>query len=188
MVFDFLPVVGRVPDQDGVWIAGGYSGHGNVLGFACGRLVARAILGEPTRSSSSSSRRLRYWCIRARSAAGRARRPSAYAAFAIARSWIARPVESKSVTSPALRRPSASPMSTGPSSCDRLPRHCSRLDRCGELATVARLLPVVAEDVRAAISSTATSAFPGPSAPSVKRAGRLERASSGRGSRRRESP
>ena len=46
MVFDFLPVVGRVPDQEAVWIAGGYSGHGNVLGFACGRLVARAILGE----------------------------------------------------------------------------------------------------------------------------------------------
>jgi glycine/D-amino acid oxidase-like deaminating enzyme len=46
MVFDFLPVVGVVPDQDDVWIAGGYSGHGNVLGFACGRLVARAILGE----------------------------------------------------------------------------------------------------------------------------------------------
>jgi glycine/D-amino acid oxidase-like deaminating enzyme len=46
MVFDFLPVVGQVPGQHGVWIAGGYSGHGNVLGFACGRLVARAILGE----------------------------------------------------------------------------------------------------------------------------------------------
>jgi glycine/D-amino acid oxidase-like deaminating enzyme len=46
MVFDFLPVVGRVPGADGVWIAGGYSGHGNVLGFACGRLVAKAILGE----------------------------------------------------------------------------------------------------------------------------------------------
>jgi len=46
MVFDFLPVVGRVPGSDGLWIAGGYSGHGNVLGFACGRLVARAILGE----------------------------------------------------------------------------------------------------------------------------------------------
>jgi gamma-glutamylputrescine oxidase len=46
MVFDFLPVVGRVPGADGLWIAGGYSGHGNVLGFACGRLVARAILGE----------------------------------------------------------------------------------------------------------------------------------------------
>ena len=47
MVFDFLPVVGRVPGADGLWIAGGYSGHGNVLGFACGRLAARAILGEP---------------------------------------------------------------------------------------------------------------------------------------------
>ena len=47
MVFDFLPVVGPVPGRDGVWVAGGYSGHGNVLGFASGRLVARAILGEP---------------------------------------------------------------------------------------------------------------------------------------------
>ena len=46
MVFDFLPVVGRVPGEDGLWIAGGYSGHGNVLGFSCGRLVARAILGD----------------------------------------------------------------------------------------------------------------------------------------------
>ena len=46
MVFDFLPVVGRVPDREDVWIAGGYSGHGNVLGFASGRLVARAILGD----------------------------------------------------------------------------------------------------------------------------------------------
>ena len=43
MVFDFLPVVGRVPGVDGLWVAGGYSGHGNVLGFACGRLVARAV-------------------------------------------------------------------------------------------------------------------------------------------------
>ena len=46
MVFDFVPVVGRVPGEDGLWVAGGYSGHGNVLGFACGRLVARAILGD----------------------------------------------------------------------------------------------------------------------------------------------
>ncbi len=46
MVFDFVPVVGRVPGRDGLWIAGGYSGHGNVLGFACGRLAARAILGD----------------------------------------------------------------------------------------------------------------------------------------------
>ena len=46
MVFDFLPVVGRVPGAERVWVAGGYSGHGNVLGFACGRLVARAIQGD----------------------------------------------------------------------------------------------------------------------------------------------
>jgi len=46
MVFDFLPVVGRVPGADGLWVAGGYSGHGNVLGFGSGRLVAKAILGE----------------------------------------------------------------------------------------------------------------------------------------------
>jgi gamma-glutamylputrescine oxidase len=46
LVLDFLPVVGRVPDQHDVWVAGGYSGHGNVLGFMCGRLVANAILGR----------------------------------------------------------------------------------------------------------------------------------------------
>jgi glycine/D-amino acid oxidase-like deaminating enzyme len=58
LVLDFLPVVGRLPGDERVWVAGGYSGHGNVLGFACGRLIARAILGyreplldifEPTR-------------------------------------------------------------------------------------------------------------------------------------------
>jgi glycine/D-amino acid oxidase-like deaminating enzyme len=43
---DGLPLVGRVPGRDGVWVAGGYSGHGNVLGLACGELVARAIVGE----------------------------------------------------------------------------------------------------------------------------------------------
>ena len=46
MVFDFLPVVGPVPGHTGLWVAGGYSGHGNVLGFASGRLAARAILGD----------------------------------------------------------------------------------------------------------------------------------------------
>ena len=46
MVMDFLPVVGRVPGRENVWVAGGYSGHGNVLGFACGELVARAVAGE----------------------------------------------------------------------------------------------------------------------------------------------
>ena len=47
MVMDFLPVVGRVPGLENTWVAGGYSGHGNVLGFACGELVARAVAGEP---------------------------------------------------------------------------------------------------------------------------------------------
>jgi glycine/D-amino acid oxidase-like deaminating enzyme len=42
---DGLPLAGRVPGRDGVWVAGGYSGHGNVLGLACGDLVARAIVG-----------------------------------------------------------------------------------------------------------------------------------------------
>jgi glycine/D-amino acid oxidase-like deaminating enzyme len=46
LVLDFLPVVGRVPGSDRLWVAGGYSGHGNVLGFACGRLAARAIVGD----------------------------------------------------------------------------------------------------------------------------------------------
>ena len=46
LVLDFLPVVGEVPGMPGTWIAAGYSGHGNVLGFACGRLAARAILGD----------------------------------------------------------------------------------------------------------------------------------------------
>jgi gamma-glutamylputrescine oxidase len=43
---DLYPLVGPVPGREGVWVAGGYSGHGNVVGLACGDLVARAILGE----------------------------------------------------------------------------------------------------------------------------------------------
>ena len=46
LVMDFLPVVGRVPGLDGVWVAGGYSGHGNVLGLACGELVGGAVVGD----------------------------------------------------------------------------------------------------------------------------------------------
>jgi gamma-glutamylputrescine oxidase len=46
LVLDFLPVVGQVPDTERVWVAGGYSGHGNVLGFLCGDLVAKAMLGD----------------------------------------------------------------------------------------------------------------------------------------------
>lgn len=47
LVFDFLPVVGRLPGHENVWVAGGYTGHGNVLGFLCGGLVADAIVGRP---------------------------------------------------------------------------------------------------------------------------------------------
>lgn len=42
---DLLPLVGPVPGHEGVWVAAGYSGHGNVLGFMCGELVAAAITG-----------------------------------------------------------------------------------------------------------------------------------------------
>ena len=62
---------------------------------------------------------------------------------------MARPVESKvvisSVRAPALR---PSPASTSPSSVTCVARKRARLDRVDELAVVARLLPVVAEDVR----------------------------------------
>ena len=44
---DYLPLVGALPGRDRVWVSAGYSGHGNVLGFACGELVAEAILGRP---------------------------------------------------------------------------------------------------------------------------------------------
>jgi glycine/D-amino acid oxidase-like deaminating enzyme len=43
---DRLPLVGRLPGADRVWVSVGYSGHGNVMGLACGELVAYAILGE----------------------------------------------------------------------------------------------------------------------------------------------
>ncbi|MGZ8782041.1 MAG: NAD(P)/FAD-dependent oxidoreductase [Gaiellaceae bacterium] len=47
LVPDLMPVVGRHPSRDGLWAAGGYSGHGNVLGLMCGDLVAKAIVGDP---------------------------------------------------------------------------------------------------------------------------------------------
>jgi glycine/D-amino acid oxidase-like deaminating enzyme len=43
---DRLPLVGRVPGNDAVWVAAGYAGHGNVMGLACGDLVGRAVVGE----------------------------------------------------------------------------------------------------------------------------------------------
>ena len=44
---DQLPLVGRVPNDDRAWVSCGYSGHGNVMGLACGELLAEAILGRP---------------------------------------------------------------------------------------------------------------------------------------------
>jgi gamma-glutamylputrescine oxidase len=44
---DRLPLAGPIRDREGLWVAAGYSGHGNVLGLACGELVAGAILGRP---------------------------------------------------------------------------------------------------------------------------------------------
>jgi glycine/D-amino acid oxidase-like deaminating enzyme len=43
---DQLPLVGLVPGHDGVWVSVGYSGRGNVMGFACGELLAHAVLGR----------------------------------------------------------------------------------------------------------------------------------------------
>jgi gamma-glutamylputrescine oxidase len=43
---DDLPLAGSVPGREGVWVAAGYSGHGNVLGLACGELVGEAVLGR----------------------------------------------------------------------------------------------------------------------------------------------
>jgi gamma-glutamylputrescine oxidase len=44
---DRLPLVGPLGGRDGVWVAAGYSGHGNVMGLMSGELVARAILDRP---------------------------------------------------------------------------------------------------------------------------------------------
>ncbi|HEX6662043.1 MAG TPA: FAD-dependent oxidoreductase [Gaiellaceae bacterium] len=43
---NLLPLVGPVPGRDDVWVAAGYSGHGNVLGLMCGEIVAATILGN----------------------------------------------------------------------------------------------------------------------------------------------
>jgi glycine/D-amino acid oxidase-like deaminating enzyme len=42
---DQLPYVGGLPGRPGLYVAGGYSGHGNVPGFMCGRDIADTIAG-----------------------------------------------------------------------------------------------------------------------------------------------
>jgi len=53
---DQLPFVGEVPGRPGLYVAGGYSGHGNVPGFVAGQEIADAIAGvalaEPVFRSS----------------------------------------------------------------------------------------------------------------------------------------
>ena len=44
---DLRPLAGPLPGDERVWVAAGYSGHGNVLGLVCGELVAQALLGKP---------------------------------------------------------------------------------------------------------------------------------------------
>jgi glycine/D-amino acid oxidase-like deaminating enzyme len=43
---DSLPYVGEVPGRPGLYVSGGYSGHGNVPGFMCGRDIADTIAGD----------------------------------------------------------------------------------------------------------------------------------------------
>jgi gamma-glutamylputrescine oxidase len=45
---DRRPYVGRVPGRPGLWVAGGYSGTGNVPGFLAGRELADTVAGVAT--------------------------------------------------------------------------------------------------------------------------------------------
>ena len=42
---DGLPFAGPVPGRAGLYAAGGYSGHGNVLGYVAGQRIAELISG-----------------------------------------------------------------------------------------------------------------------------------------------
>ncbi len=43
---DLLPLAGRVPDSEGMYMAAGYSGHGVSMAFICGAQAARAVTGQ----------------------------------------------------------------------------------------------------------------------------------------------
>ncbi|HEX6796132.1 MAG TPA: FAD-binding oxidoreductase [Ktedonobacterales bacterium] len=45
---DGLPYVGRLPGQLNVYVAGGYTGHGNASAILAARTIADLILGQPT--------------------------------------------------------------------------------------------------------------------------------------------
>lgn len=41
-----LPHIGRMPGDEGIFFAQGYSGHGVILSTVCGQIIARAIAGD----------------------------------------------------------------------------------------------------------------------------------------------
>ncbi|KAF1840154.1 FAD dependent oxidoreductase [Cucurbitaria berberidis CBS 394.84] len=43
---DDHPWVGKVPDKEGLWLCGGYTGHGMPNGTLCGKVVVDMVLGE----------------------------------------------------------------------------------------------------------------------------------------------
>ncbi len=43
---DQLPYVGEVPGRPGLYVAGGYSGHGNLPGYVAGQEIADLITGR----------------------------------------------------------------------------------------------------------------------------------------------
>jgi gamma-glutamylputrescine oxidase len=53
---DSLPYVGEVQGRPGLYVSGGYSGHGNVPGFMCGRDIADTIAGDSPEQFFPASR------------------------------------------------------------------------------------------------------------------------------------
>jgi gamma-glutamylputrescine oxidase len=56
---DSLPYVGEVPGRPRLYVSGGYSGHGNVPGFMCGRDLADTIAGNGPEPLFPADRSLR---------------------------------------------------------------------------------------------------------------------------------
>jgi len=52
---DGLPYAGAVPEQPGLYVLGGYSGHGNVPGYLAGNEVADLVAGDPGESVLSAA-------------------------------------------------------------------------------------------------------------------------------------
>ena len=146
---DLLPLVGQVPGTSASGWPRGYSGHGNVLGFACGELVARALGGDrdPLLDAARPGARRR------RGLEAEARQVELV--DALERRQRDREVLDREAgrvedrDSSAERRPSAAPASTAPSSVTSARSSSAGLHRVGDVAAVARLLPLVGEDADA---------------------------------------